>query len=130
MLGAEESRTRWRLEIWAQDVPAQVGTVELEGAEADEQKQEPAVITLAETIVDPRTVVVEFGNAGVAQRAVLAAGWLGYVASTACLDWSVEDVIVRVLVWMLGLRPEVVARVGSAEIGEDVRQCNQYWAGE
>jgi hypothetical protein len=33
-------------------------------------------------------------------------------------------------VWMLGLRPEVVARVGSAEIGEDVRQCDQYWAGE
>ena len=66
VLGAEESRSWWRLEIWTEDVPAQVGSIKFEGAETDEQKQEPAVITLAETIVDPRTVVVEFGNAGVA----------------------------------------------------------------
>lgn len=116
--------------MWAEDVPAQVGAVEFEGTETDEQKQEPAVVTLAEAVVDPRTVVVEFGNAGVAQRAVLAASWLGCVARTTCLAWSIEDVIVRVLVWMLGLRSEVVARVRSAEIGEDVRKCNQYRAGE
>ena len=66
VLGAEESGTRWRLEIWAEDVPAQVGAVKFEGAEADKQKQEPAVITPAETIVDPWAVVVEFGDAGVA----------------------------------------------------------------
>ena len=54
------------MEIWAEDVPAQVGAVKFEGAEADKQKQEPAVITPAETIVDPWAVVVEFGDAGVA----------------------------------------------------------------
>jgi hypothetical protein len=71
------------LEIWMEDVPAQIGAVELESAETDEQKEEPAIVTLAETVVDPWTVVVEFGDAGIAERAVLAAGWLGDVASAA-----------------------------------------------
>ena len=70
------------MEIWTEDVPAQVGAIKFEGAETDEQKQEPAIVTLAEAVVDPWTMVVEFCDAGVAERAVLAAGWFGDVAGT------------------------------------------------
>jgi hypothetical protein len=78
VLGAEESRSGWRLEIWMEDVPAQICAIKLEGAETDEEQEEPAIVALAKTIVDPWTVVVEFCNA---EGAVLAAGWLGDVAS-------------------------------------------------
>ena len=82
VLCAEECGSGWRLEIWMEDVPTQIGAVKFEGAETDEQKEEPAIITLAETVVDPWAVVVEFGDASVAQRAVLATSWFGDVAST------------------------------------------------
>jgi hypothetical protein len=36
------------------------------------------------------------------------------------LGWAVEDVVVGVLVRVFGLRSEVVALVGGAEVCEDV----------
>jgi hypothetical protein len=66
VLGAEESGPGWCLKIWTQDIPAQIGAVEFKGTKTDEQEEEPAIITLAEAVVDPWTVMVEFGDAGVA----------------------------------------------------------------
>lgn len=63
-----------------EDVPAQVGAVKFESAETDEQEEEPAIVTLAKAVVDPWAMVVEFGDTGIAERAVLAAGWFGDVA--------------------------------------------------
>ena len=106
--------------MWAKDVPAQEGAIEFQDAETDKQEEEPAVVSLAETVVDPGAVVVGFGDAGVAEGAVFATRWFGDVASAAYLGWSVEDVVVWILVWVLGLRSDVVAFVCGAEIGEDV----------
>ena len=115
--------------MWAKDVPAQEGAIEFQDAETDKQEEEPAVVSLAETVVDPGTVVVGFGDAGVAEGAVFTSGRLGDVTSTAYLGWSVEYVVVWVAMGMFGLRAEIMGVVGDGEVGEDVWQNNQGWRG-
>lgn len=124
MFRAEKRLVGRRLEVWVEDVVAQVGAVEFENAQTEEKQEEPAIVALAEAVVDPGTVVVESGDAGVAERAVLAAGWFGDIACAAGLGWAVEDVVVRILMRVLGLWSEVVIRVGGAEICEDVGQSD------
>jgi hypothetical protein len=75
-------------------------------------------------------VVVGFGDAGIAERAVFASGWLGDVAGAAYLGWSVEDMVVRVSMGLFGLRAEIVGLVGDGEVGEDVWQSDEEWRGE
>jgi hypothetical protein len=67
VLSAEERVSRWRLEIWIQDEPTQICAVEFQNTKTEEQPQEPTIVTLAEAVIDPRAVVVEFGDAGVAE---------------------------------------------------------------
>ena len=116
--------------MWAKDVPAQESAIEFQDAETDKQEEKPAVVSLAETVVDPGAVVVGFGDAGVAEGAVFATRWFGDVASAAYLGWSVEDVVVGVSVWVFSLRAEIVGFVGDGKVGEDIWQCDQEWRGE
>ena len=85
---------------------------------------------MAEAVVDPWAVVVGFGDAGIAEGAVFAAGWFGDVASAAYLGWSVKDVVVGVSVWVFSLRAEIVGFVGDGKVGEDVWQCDKEWRGK
>lgn len=71
--------------------------------------------------------MIGFGDAGIAEGAVLASGRLGDVASAACLGRSVEDVVVGVLMWVSGLGAEIMSIVGDGEIGEYVWQGDEYW---
>lgn len=122
MLGAEKRRAAGCLQVGSEDVPAEKGAVEFQGAESHEEQEEPAVVALPKTVVDPGAVVVEFGDAGFAEGAVFASGWFGDVAGPADVERSVEDVVVGVVVWVFGLGIEMVAGVGGGEVGEDVRK--------
>jgi len=61
---------------------------------------------------------------------VFAAGWFGDVAGSAELGGSVKDVVVGVVVWVFGLRAEMVGFVGDGEVGEDVGGEDEDWRGE
>jgi hypothetical protein len=57
--------------------------------------------------------MVRFGDAGIAEGAVFASGWLGDVAGAAYLGWAVEDVVVGVSMGVFGLRAEIVGLVSN-----------------
>ena len=58
---------RIHLPMRTQNVPAQISAVELQGGEREQKTKEILIIATPKTVIDPWAVVVEFGNAGVAQ---------------------------------------------------------------
>lgn len=66
MVVAEERIARWGLKVWSENEPAKVGTVEIQRAKTNQKEQKPSIVALTKTVVYPRAVVVELGDAGVA----------------------------------------------------------------
>ena len=62
-----------------------------------QEEQEVLVVALPNALVQPDTMVVEFGHTMPTERAMLASRWLGDVASTAdhiiCEDQLIEMMV-------------------------------------
>lgn len=74
-------------EMGAENVPGEIAAVDLERADGEEEEEKVVVVSASETVVDPGTMVVAFGDAVAAETAVLGSRWFDEVTGLAGHVW-------------------------------------------